>query len=78
MPVVGDVYAWYLRHILPRVGAAVSRHGDAYAYLPASIDAFASPDAFMKILRRAGFVDAAAVRLTFGSVCLYTARRADP
>jgi demethylmenaquinone methyltransferase / 2-methoxy-6-polyprenyl-1,4-benzoquinol methylase len=77
MPIVGDVYVWYLRHVLPRVGAAVSRHDDAYAYLPASIDAFAAPDTFVKTLRQAGFSSVAAVRLTFGSVCLYTAMKAE-
>ena len=69
------VYLWYLRRVLPRIGRLVSRHEAAYAYLPASIDAFSSPDEFVKILRQAGFVDVIANRLTFGSVILYTARR---
>jgi demethylmenaquinone methyltransferase/2-methoxy-6-polyprenyl-1,4-benzoquinol methylase len=69
------VYGWYLKHILPRIGRAVSRHDAAYGYLPASIDAFATPDELVKILRQSGFVTIAAVPLTLGSVCLYTARR---
>ena len=28
---------WYFRHVLPRIGRLVSRHHDAYAYLPASV-----------------------------------------
>ncbi len=75
MPVVSVVYLWYLRHVLPRIGQALSRDDTAYRYLPASIDAFESPDEFVKILRQAGFVDISTVRLTLGSVCLYTARR---
>jgi demethylmenaquinone methyltransferase/2-methoxy-6-polyprenyl-1,4-benzoquinol methylase len=75
-PLVGHAYLWYLRHVLPRVGAALSRHDDAYSYLPASIDAFATPDALVKTLRHAGFAGVDAVRLTLGSVCLYTAQRA--
>lgn len=74
-PFFGPVYRWYLAHVLPRVGRAVSRHDAAYGYLPASIDAFAAPDEFVKILRQQGFADAAADRLTFGSVILYTAHR---
>jgi demethylmenaquinone methyltransferase/2-methoxy-6-polyprenyl-1,4-benzoquinol methylase len=74
-PVFGPVYRWYLAHVLPRIGRAVSRHDAAYGYLPASIDAFSSPDEFVKMLRQAGFSDAAAGRLTFGSVILYTAHR---
>jgi demethylmenaquinone methyltransferase/2-methoxy-6-polyprenyl-1,4-benzoquinol methylase len=75
-PVWRTVYGWYLRRILPRMGRWLSRHDGAYAYLPASIDAFATPDELVTILRQAGFIDIAAVPLTFGSVCLYTARRA--
>ena len=74
-PVVSSLYLWYLHHVLPRIGRAVSRHDAAYGYLPASIDAFASPGDFVKTLRHAGFVDISAVRMTFGSVCLYTASR---
>src|SRR5262245_28587012 len=69
------VYGWYLRHVLPRIGRFVSRHDAAYGYLPASIDTFATPDELVKILRHAGFTEVAAVPLTFGSVCLYVARR---
>ena len=75
MPVYGPLYRWYVRRILPRIGRAVSRNGFAYEYLPASIAAFATPEAFVKILRQAGFRDVSAVRLMLGSVILYTARR---
>ena len=71
-----SLYGWYVRQVLPRIGSAVSRHGGAYHYLPASIDAFATPDELVKILRQAGFAPVAAVPLTLGSVCLYTATRA--
>jgi demethylmenaquinone methyltransferase/2-methoxy-6-polyprenyl-1,4-benzoquinol methylase len=74
-PLFGPVYRWYLAHVLPRIGRAVSRHDGAYGYLPASIDAFSTPDEFVKILRQKGFADASADRLTFGSVILYTAHR---
>jgi len=75
MPVVGAVYLWYLHRVLPRIGRVVSRHADAYGYLSDSIDAFATPEQFVKTLRHVGFVDVAAVPLTFGSVSLYVARR---
>jgi demethylmenaquinone methyltransferase/2-methoxy-6-polyprenyl-1,4-benzoquinol methylase len=74
-PGVSAVYLWYLNRVLPFIGRAVSHHNAAYGYLPASIGAFASPDAFVKILRQAGFIDIFPVRLTLGSVILYTARR---
>ena len=75
VPGVTTLYLWYLNHILPRIGRALSRHNAAYGYLPASIGAFASPEDFVKIVRQAGFTDVSPTRLTFGSVILYTARR---
>jgi demethylmenaquinone methyltransferase/2-methoxy-6-polyprenyl-1,4-benzoquinol methylase len=76
VPLWRSVYAWYLKHVLPRVGRAVSHHNGAYGYLPASIDAFATPDELVKILRHAKFDDVSAVPLMLGSVMLYTATRA--
>jgi demethylmenaquinone methyltransferase / 2-methoxy-6-polyprenyl-1,4-benzoquinol methylase len=74
-PGVSQLYLWYCRNVLPRIGRAVSRHSAAYDYLPASIDAFAAPAEFVKVLRQAGFGDVRADPLTFGSVILYTASR---
>jgi demethylmenaquinone methyltransferase/2-methoxy-6-polyprenyl-1,4-benzoquinol methylase len=72
-PGLSAVYLWYLRHVLPRIGRAVSRHNAAYAYLPASIGAFTTPDEFVTIVRQAGFSSVRTDSLTFGSVILYTA-----
>jgi demethylmenaquinone methyltransferase / 2-methoxy-6-polyprenyl-1,4-benzoquinol methylase len=70
-----QVYMWYVRHLLPRIGRAVSRHDGAYRYLQASIEAFVTPHEFVTILRQSGLVDVNAVQLMFGSVFLYEARR---
>jgi demethylmenaquinone methyltransferase/2-methoxy-6-polyprenyl-1,4-benzoquinol methylase len=75
MPGLSAFYLFYLRHVLPKIGRAISRHPAAYDYLPASIDAFATPDQFVKILRHNRFVDVSAISLSFGAVILYTARR---
>ena len=76
MPVVSGVYAWYFRAVLPRVGRLISRHSDAYEYLPASVSSFPSGEDFVTILREAGFSTVRAVPLVFGAVYLYTAERA--
>jgi len=75
VPLVRTAYLAYFRHILPRIGRLVSRHSAAYGYLPDSVGAFATPDQLVETLRANGFVDVAAVRMTFGIVFLYTARR---
>jgi demethylmenaquinone methyltransferase/2-methoxy-6-polyprenyl-1,4-benzoquinol methylase len=74
-PGVRAAYLWYFNQVLPRIGQLVSKHNAAYGYLPASVGAFASPDEFVKILRKSGFGDIQASPLTLGIVYLYTARR---
>ncbi len=75
LPGVRQLYAWYFTRVLPRIGRLVSRHGDAYTYLPTSVGAWSSPEAFCRILNEAGFEAVRAAPLTFGVVYLYTARR---
>lgn len=72
-PGLRQAYRWYFRHVLPRIGRLVSRHDAAYSYLPASVSDFPSGDAFVAILRQAGFEDVTFDRLAFGIVYLYLA-----
>jgi demethylmenaquinone methyltransferase/2-methoxy-6-polyprenyl-1,4-benzoquinol methylase len=72
---VREAYLWYFNHVLPWIGRLVSKHGDAYAYLPASVGAFDSPDVFVRTLHSSGFTDIRPIPLTFGIVYLYLARR---
>ncbi len=69
-----QLYMWYVRHVLPRVGRAVSRHDGAYTYLQTSIEAFARPAEVVTILRQCGFAEIDPVPLMLGSVFLYAAR----
>jgi demethylmenaquinone methyltransferase/2-methoxy-6-polyprenyl-1,4-benzoquinol methylase len=75
VPVFRELYGWYTSRVLPAIGRALSRNDSAYAYLPASITAFATPGEFVTILRQAGFAEISPIRLMLGSVILYTARR---
>jgi demethylmenaquinone methyltransferase / 2-methoxy-6-polyprenyl-1,4-benzoquinol methylase len=74
VPGIKPLYLWYFTHVLPRVGRAISGHGAAYSYLPASVGTFAPPAEFVGTLRAAGFSDVRADPLTFGIVYLYTGR----
>jgi demethylmenaquinone methyltransferase/2-methoxy-6-polyprenyl-1,4-benzoquinol methylase len=76
LPVVGPVYGWYFRRVLPRIGALLSRHSNAYTYLPTSVGAFFAPEQFSRLLQEAGFRDPRAVPLTLGVVHLYLAVKA--
>jgi demethylmenaquinone methyltransferase/2-methoxy-6-polyprenyl-1,4-benzoquinol methylase len=76
VPGIRALYAAYFRYLLPLVGRLVSRHRQAYSYLPASVEAFQSPEAFTNLLRQGGFSDVSAVPMTFGIVYLFIGRRA--
>jgi len=75
MSAVRPLYLWYFRHVLPRIGRAVSGHGAAYSYLPASVGAFPWGEAFADILRKQGFNNVVSRPLTFGIVYLYTGQK---
>lgn len=68
-------FRFYFRHILPRVGGAISGNSTAYAYLPGSVSRFPSPEEFSALMERHGFASIEAVRWNFGSVVLHSARR---
>ena len=75
VPGVRQVYHWYFRTVLPRLGRLVSRHDSAYSYLPASVADFPRPAEFAAIISSQGFRDVRAVPLTGGIVYLYVATR---
>jgi demethylmenaquinone methyltransferase / 2-methoxy-6-polyprenyl-1,4-benzoquinol methylase len=73
VPGLRGAYAFYFRRVLPLVGRIISRHNEAYSYLPASVAAFHAPDDFLALLRAAGFSEARVVPLTLGIVYLFVA-----
>jgi demethylmenaquinone methyltransferase/2-methoxy-6-polyprenyl-1,4-benzoquinol methylase len=67
-----SVYAWYFRHVLPRIGRLVARQGGgAYNYLPASVGEFPSGQALADRMRAAGLREVRYYSLTFGVATLY-------
>jgi demethylmenaquinone methyltransferase/2-methoxy-6-polyprenyl-1,4-benzoquinol methylase len=73
LPGIRTIYLSYFRYVLPVIGRLISRDRGAYAYLPASVDAFPEPDEFARFLQGVGFSGVSFVPLTFGIVNLYTA-----
>jgi len=78
VPGLRAAYLWYFRHVLPRIGRLISRHGDAYSYLPASVAEFPSGEAFKAMLLEGGFESVDYRTFTFGIVYLYVARKSGP
>jgi demethylmenaquinone methyltransferase/2-methoxy-6-polyprenyl-1,4-benzoquinol methylase len=62
------LYQFYFRRVLPLVGRIVSKHTNAYTYLPDSVLAFPEPAELADRIRSAGFRDVG-YRLLFGGVC---------
>lgn len=62
------LYFFYFRKLLPLIGRLVSKHGDAYTYLPESVLAFPEPDALAAKMRAAGFREVTYERL-LGGIC---------
>jgi demethylmenaquinone methyltransferase/2-methoxy-6-polyprenyl-1,4-benzoquinol methylase len=73
--VFGPLYRWYARHILPRLGAWVSGHNEAYTYLPRTAAIFPAGARFVREVTGQGFTHVQAQPLTGGIVYLYTAIR---
>jgi demethylmenaquinone methyltransferase/2-methoxy-6-polyprenyl-1,4-benzoquinol methylase len=61
-------YLFYFRYILPAIGRLVSKHRDAYTYLPESVLAFPTPAALAQRLEAAGFSNVGFELLT-GGIC---------
>jgi demethylmenaquinone methyltransferase/2-methoxy-6-polyprenyl-1,4-benzoquinol methylase len=73
--ILGKLYAFYFRRILPRIGRLLSGAGSAYAYLPASVGRFPAPREMLATLESVGFRDVRWTPFTFGIAGLYTARK---
>jgi demethylmenaquinone methyltransferase/2-methoxy-6-polyprenyl-1,4-benzoquinol methylase len=73
--VLGSLYRFYFRHVLPRLGGLVSGDRGAYAYLPASVERFARPEELAALMGQAGFIDVRSRRLTGGIAWLHRGRK---
>jgi demethylmenaquinone methyltransferase / 2-methoxy-6-polyprenyl-1,4-benzoquinol methylase len=70
--IFGDLYRWYFRNVLPRIGGLISGDRSAYAYLPSSVSRFFLPSELESLMTEVGF-DAVHYRTwTFGTVALHT------
>lgn len=69
------VYRFYFTRILPRIGGAISGSGDAYSYLPGSVEKFPPPEILRSWMKETGFKNVEYERWTFGAVALHKAER---
>jgi demethylmenaquinone methyltransferase/2-methoxy-6-polyprenyl-1,4-benzoquinol methylase len=72
IPVLSQLYGFYFRHVLPRVGQWLARNDkSAYRYLPESVGEFPSGKALADRMTAAGLVDVRFTPLTLGIATIY-------
>lgn len=72
---LGPLYRIYFKHVLPKIGTMISGVRGPYAYLPASVERFPSPEEMIRRMRSAGFSEASWTPYTFGIAGLYRGRK---
>lgn len=72
---IGKLYRVYFKRALPAIGTLISGVRGPYAYLPASVERFPSPEEMLGRMRRAGFRDASWKPYTFGIAGLYRGKK---
>ena len=71
----GDLYRWYCRKVLPKIGGLLSGNPNAYKYLPASVARFFRPRELASQMSQAGYDSVRYELWTLGSVALHTGVR---
>jgi demethylmenaquinone methyltransferase/2-methoxy-6-polyprenyl-1,4-benzoquinol methylase len=72
---VKQLYGFYFKHILPRIGRLVSKDKSAYTYLPESVQAFPEGNDFIEMLHDCGYKNARVHPVFFGVASIYLAEK---
>jgi demethylmenaquinone methyltransferase/2-methoxy-6-polyprenyl-1,4-benzoquinol methylase len=72
---IGDLYRFYFKQVLPRIGTLLSGVSGPYAYLPNSVERFPAPQEMLARMRNAGFREVSWTPYTFGIAGLYWGKR---
>ncbi len=72
-PFLKKAHLFYLRHLLPKIGGYVSKSPSSYVYLNKTIESFPYGEAFIGLMKQAGFKNPSATPLSGGIVTLYQA-----
>lgn len=66
-----QLYSFYFRWVLPKIGKIVSKDNAAYTYLPESVNEFPFGNQFLEILNKTGFKNTTCKPLTLGISSIY-------
>jgi demethylmenaquinone methyltransferase / 2-methoxy-6-polyprenyl-1,4-benzoquinol methylase len=73
--VLGNMYRWYFRGVLPKIGALISGNRAAYSYLPESVSRFFQPKELAGLMGSVGYGGVEFQTWTMGTVALHTGRK---
>jgi len=73
--VLGRVYSFYFKNVLPKIGTVISGVSGPYSYLPASVSRFPSPGELVGRMQVAGYCWPQWHPYTFGIAGLYRAAK---
>ncbi len=68
---IKQLYFFYFKYILPKIGRLVSKDKTAYTFLPDSVNAFPDGKNFTDILEKVGFKSTKIVPCSFGIASIY-------
>jgi len=71
----GDLYRWYCRKVLPKIGGLLSGNPNAYKYLPASVARFFRPEELASLMTQVGYGSVSYELWTLRSVALHIGLR---
>jgi demethylmenaquinone methyltransferase / 2-methoxy-6-polyprenyl-1,4-benzoquinol methylase len=71
-----QLFSFYFKQILPKIGKIVSSDNAAYTYLPESVQAFPDGEDFLRILNDVGFKNTKCKVLSFGISSIYIGTKA--
>ena len=72
---IGKLYAFYFRRVLPTIGRIVCGDEGPYAYLPASVERFPQPPEMLSLMAGVGYENSQWTPYTFGIAGLYSAQK---
>ena len=68
---MGKLYAFYFRRVLPTVGSLISGVSGPYRYLPSSVQRFPAPPELLQTMESVGFAQVTWTPYSFGIAGLY-------
>lgn len=72
VPMMQKLYDLYSFNVIPRMGQAIANDRDSYQYLVESIRKFPKQEAFLTMIRKAGFGNASYRNLSMGIAALHS------